>query len=359
MTAADGREGPRRNPRIAVVPERYGHVFSPCGSIRLHGFFDRMRRSGAAEVRFLFASEVEAYRPDVIVWQRVSLPDVDKVRAIADVACRLGARTIYDLDDDLLDMDQHRERDAYAKMVAAVRESVACADEVWCSTPNLARRVAREGRGRVAVLPNALDPELWRWDVPPRNVTSHAPGLRLLYMGTRTHDDDFEFLARVMDTLHAELPGSVELYLVGVRSVDGDTPPWMRVWSPPPYIGASYPAFVHWLLQQHGLDLGVAPLMGGVFNDCKSPIKVLDYAAIGLPTLASAVPAYTHSFVHGLDCFHAPNDVRAWANAITALISDPTTREHVRAHARARLGPAVYEAATRERLARVLALVAG
>ena len=200
-------------PRVAVIPERYGSVFSPCASIRLHTFFDRMRRVGDASVRFLIPSEVEAFRPDVIVWQRVSLPDVEKVRRMHSIAQRVGARTIYDLDDNLLDMDQHRERDAYIDMMAAVRESIACADEVWCSTPNLARRVAREGRGRIEVMPNALDPELWQLHRPPLNDTSHAPGLRLLYMGTRTHDDDYAFVASVMDTLHRELPGSVELWV--------------------------------------------------------------------------------------------------------------------------------------------------
>lgn len=343
--------------RIAVLPERYGNVFSPCASIRLYSYLDSLRRAGMAQIRFLLPSEVERYQPQLIVWHRVSLPEADKVRAMHDLARRIGARTLYDLDDNLLDMDEHGERDAYAGMVAAVRESIACADEVWCSTPNLARRVAREGRGRIAVMPNALDPELWQMDRPPLNTTRHEPALRLLYMGTRTHDEDYAFLARVMDVLHRELPGSVELYLVGVRTSDEVVPPWLRVWSPPAHVGASYPAFVHWLVQQQGLDLGVAPLAEGVFNDCKSPIKVLDYAAIGLPTLASAVPAYTHSLRTDVDCFHAANEVGAWVDALRALIVDHGLRERVRHNSQALVSPHVFQSGARDRFLRVQALL--
>ena len=48
-----------------------------------------------------------------------------------------------------------------------------------------------------------------------------------------------------------------------------------------------------------GYDFGLAPLVRGRFNDCKSGIKVLDYAALGLPTMASAVPAYVESIPNG------------------------------------------------------------
>ncbi|TZF91222.1 glycosyltransferase family 4 protein [Cognatilysobacter lacus] len=342
-------------PRVAVIPERYGNVFSPCASIRLHSFFDRMRRAGEANVRFLIPSEVEAWRPDVIVWQRVSLADVDKVGRMCEIAARLGARTIYDLDDNLLDMDEHRERDAYVDMVAAVRESVRCADEVWCSTPNLARRVAREGRGRITVMPNALDPELWELD-RSRASSTGSNALRLLYMGTRTHDDDYAFLSKVMDTLHRASPGAFELHLVGVRTDDSVSPPWLRVHSPPWFVGASYPAFVHWLIGQEGFDLGVAPLMSGEFNDCKSPIKVLDYAAIGLATVASAVPAYTHSLRSDVNCFHAPNQVDAWVASLAALVARPVLVEAVRRNSADLCGSAVFDAAVKARATRVCQL---
>lgn len=330
--------------RIAVVPERYGDTFSPCASIRLYPFLSRIRDEGRADVRFLLPSEVAGYHPDVILWNRVALKSVSSVAAMQATARSIGARTIYDLDDNLLELEHHAERDAYAPLVKAVRHSLHVADEVWCSTPALSGRVAREGRGCVWTMPNAIDPELWQLQREPLNRTRPDPALRLLYMGTRTHDEDFAFLDAVMTRLYARFPGSVELYLVGVRTRDETNPPWMRVWNPPPYIGASYPAFVHWLIQQAGLDMGVAPLMANAFNDCKSSIKVLDYAAIGLPTLASAVPAYLHSLEDGVNCFHVPNEVDAWTSRIEELILAPGLREQVARGARRLVDPAWFNA---------------
>ena len=242
-------------------------------------------------------------------------------------------------------------------MTAAVSASLACADEVWCSTPDLARRIATLGCRHIQVLPNALDPEMWQTDRPPLNVTRrHASPMRMLYMGTRTHDQDFAFLHSVMERLHREAPGAFELFLIGVRSRDVVMPPWLHLLSPPGHVGASYPAFVHWFVQQHGLDLGLAPLMGNPFNDCKSPIKVFDYAAIGLPALASDMPAYTHSLTSGIDCFHAVNEAQAWCTAIRELGGRPEARERVRRAARSLVDPAVFRCATADRLARLIAL---
>lgn len=342
--------------RVAVVPERYGNVISPCASIRLYSYFDLLRREGLANIRFLLPSEIERFGADVIVWHRVSLPDVEKVRWMRALSSRISARMIYDIDDNLLDMEGHDESDSYAAMGDAVRESLASADEVWCSTPNLARRVAIVGHGRVRVLPNTLDPDIWRLHKPPRNVPNDEPSLRLLYMGTRTHDHDYGFLKSVMEELHRQLPGSVELYLIGVRSTDADIPPWLRVWSTPTNAGASYPAFVHWLIDRKGFDLGVAPLIENTFNNCKSPIKVLDYAAIGIPTLASDMPAYTHSLDSGVNCFHAVNEVDAWVDKLRELILMHPQRREVYGNARRLISTNIFRGAAMERLSLLGAL---
>ena len=347
----------QKRPRIAVLPERYGSVLSPCASIRLFSYFDRLRRSGCADIRFVLPSELERFAPHMIVWHRVSLPDVAKVQWLHALAQRIHARTIYDLDDNLLDMDGHDEKESYSAMTAAVRESLACADEVWCSTPDLGRRIASLGRARIQVLPNSLDPELWGVDEPSRNQRPSGTPLRLLYMGTRTHDHDYAFLHQVMEALHLQMPGAVELTLIGVRSRDSDCPPWLQVLSAPAHVGASYPAFVHWLIQQERFDIGLAPLMANVFNNCKSPIKVLDYAAIGLPTLASDMPAYTHSLTNDVDCFHAANEVEVWQDALRTLMTEPERRQRVRRNAMMLIDPAVFHSAAEDRLARFHALL--
>ncbi len=345
-------------PRIAIIPERVGNVLSLHASIRLFSYFDLLRRTGHATVRFLLLSEIERYSPDIIVWHRGSLSDIRKVHAVLDMASRIGARTVYDLDDNLLDRQDPDAQERFGRhrtLVDAVCESVACADQVWCTTKHLQRRIAMYRHQGVEVLPDALDPDIWGLDRPAPNSLCNDPSLRLLYMATRTHDLDFGFMQSVMETLHHELPGSIELYLLGVRSIDDYCPPWLRVWEMPCNTGPSYPAFVRWLILRDGLDMGVAPLLESAFNDCKSPIKVLDYAAMGLPSLVSDVPAY-HSLRDGIECFRVPNDIRAWADKLRDLTIMQAERESVYRNARALLSHDRFTAAAMDRLALLLGL---
>lgn len=344
-------------PRIAVVAERYGDTLSPCASIRLHAPFDALRRTRLADVRFVLGAEVEATRPDVIVWHRVALRDAAAIERMVGVAHRTGARMVFDLDDHLLGMDEHSERDAYAPMVAAVRASLAVAHRVWCSTERLASLVAPAATGSLAVMPNVLDPDVWELD--QRGVVdpglADAP-LRILYMGTRTHDEDYAFLAGVMGELHAQAPGMFELHRIGVRSTDADAAPWLRIHGIAGHVGASYPAFVHWLVRQPSWDVGVAPLMDTAFNAGKSPIKVLDYAALGIASVASRVPAYSE-LVDGVECVHADNTLDAWCAALQSLAADRGALVRLRDAARLRVTRSAFEQGCMRRMDDINALL--
>ena len=332
--------------RIAVILERYGRVMSPCASIRLHPFFESFKARSHADVRYLLPSEISGFSPDLVVWHRASIPHIEDVAALRDIAARNGARLIYDIDDNLLDMQGHGEQAAYQDVTEAVRASLRVADEVWCSSPNLLQRAGLETTAELVLMPNVLDPDLWMLggEAPDRpQIASRC--LRLLYMGTRTHDADFQLVYRAVEQLDQQYPGRFHLSVIGVRSDDTVSADWLHVLTPPVGVGASYPAFVHWFRGLQGFDVGVAPLMSNRFNACKSPIKVLDYAAVGLPTLASNVAAYTHSLTNGLDCLHAENTVESWVLALTELLEAPQRLSAVAAQARRLLSPSRFAAA--------------
>lgn len=342
--------------RVAVVPERYGRVFSPCASIRLQPYFHAMALGGDIDVRYLLPAELARFAPDVVVWHRVAIADAGQREVLARLRDTRGTRLIFDLDDNLLDLEGHGERNVYEAMREAVEQAMALADEVWTSTPRLAARATLATHAVVKVLPNTLEPGLWGLDVPaptlPAGKRRRAP-LQLLYMGTRTHDADFRLLERALEELHARRPGSFQLSMVGVRAEADRSPPWLRALEVPAYVGASYPAFVAWFRGLAGFDLGVAPLLSTPFNDCKSPIKVLDYAAIGLPTLASAVPAYMDSLQGGRDCLHARNEPEAWIDSIERLVADREALAQVASAAQALVAPGHFAEGVRLREQRI------
>lgn len=340
-----------RRLRIAVLLEWYGQVMSPCASIRLHAFTQHF----PAEVRYLIPEELAHYRPHVVIWHRVAVASAQAVEELAATAAGLDARLVFDLDDNLLAMDAHSERDKYQGMIAAVAKSVDVADVVWCSTEPLQEFIAARG-ATAEWMPNALDPELWRgWPHDP-GVAPSGGRLRMLYMGTRTHDDDFMLLREALVRLHRERPGSFTLTLVGVSGQPLPEYDWLASLAPPAHVGASYPAFVRWFVGQRGrFDLGLAPLADTVFNRSKSSIKVLDYAGLGLPTLASRVPAY--ALDEAADRLLVDNDPDAWYEAFTMALEGDLPLLEASSRARGRIGPEHFGLAVKQRWNSVQALV--
>ena len=109
-----------------------------------------------------------------------------------------------------------------------------------------------------------------------------------------------------------------------------------------------YPSFVPWLRGiAKTMDVALAPLADAPFNHAKSPLKYLDYAALGLPAVFSQVMPYMGAVRHGETGLLVPNTPEAWAQAVTSLLRDPSLRAQLAHAARAdviarhRLGPSL------------------
>jgi glycosyltransferase involved in cell wall biosynthesis len=155
-------------------------------------------------------------------------------------------------------------------------------------------------------------------------------------MGTMTHDADFAMLLPALTEIHRQFGDQIRLDLIGF--VAGlEVPSWIRRLAPTPHAGRSYAGFVHWLRSAGTWDIGLAPLADTPFNACKSAIKVLDYAALGLASLASDVAAYQGSLADDLGGILVPNTTAAWYEALSRLIRDAAWRRRLAAGGRAQL----------------------
>jgi glycosyltransferase involved in cell wall biosynthesis len=70
------------------------------------------------------------------------------------------------------------------------------------------------------------------------------------------------------------------------------------------------------------------------FNRCKSALKALDYAAMGLPILASDSAVYRGSPADGPAGWLVPDDTDAWFVALARLVRDSALRRQLAAQAR-------------------------
>ena len=328
----------RRTGRISVlaVPERFedGNI-TPCGYIRLMLPLDHLATGGGFDITVADAQSALRYRADIVATQRYAVPDTVAADALAAHARKTGARLIYDLDDDLLNIPRaHPDAAVLRPKAATVRRMLRLADRVVVSTPALAESLAAR-RSDCVVVANGLDERLWGDFPPAPRHGPHRSPVRILCMGTATHNADFAMIEPALTRLHTAFGGRIAVDMIGFSSAN-KLPYWVNRLGMPPHASKSYPGFVNWMKAQPPWDIGLAPLVAGAFNRCKSPIKTLDYAALGLAILASDVPVYRGSVADGPGGFLVPNDEDAWYNALSRLVRDTDLRR--------RLGQGAWEA---------------
>lgn len=315
---------------VVVIPETFEDgSFTPCAHIRLLRPLDHPDAGHGLSVTLAEAHTVSRYRADVILTQRHAVPSIAAAETLAAHAKDVGATLIYDIDDDLLTIPpDHPEAAALAPGVAVVERMIQLAGIVRTSTEALAARVAPLAH-RVEVIGTALDERIW---LPGRQerIDLYGP-VRILCMGTATHDGDFAIVLPALVEIHREFGDQIQCDMIGFVA-RSDVPGWIRRLAPSPHAGRSYPGFVHWLKRYAGpWDIGLAPLAANPFNDCKSAVKAMDYAALGLAVLASDVTAYRGSSADGSGGWLVANTTEAWHEALSRMIRDADLRRHLAA----------------------------
>jgi hypothetical protein len=149
--------------------------------------------------------------------------------------------------------------------------------------------------------------------------------VRILYMGTATHGADLDLVLPALARLHETFGDRIAIEIVGIIG-PAALPPFIRRVEVPQRAGLSYPAFVAWLTDRQRVQpwsIGIAPLADTPFNRCKSAIKMLDYAALGLATVASDMPVYRGTaFAGSLAAAGAEAGAEAGAQAGGYLAAD-------------------------------------
>jgi len=82
-------------------------------------------------------------------------------------------------------------------------------------------------------------------------------------------------------------------------------------------------------------DIGLAPLGDIPFNRSKSHLKALEYAALGIPVIATDMEPYRDFVLDGVTGYLVSTP-QEWDKRLTELINDEAAREEMGAAARAR-----------------------
>ena len=229
---------------------------------------------------------------------------------------------VYECDDDLLTVDpsglphlcDERVRDS-------IRYLLRASEMVTVSTPHLAGEYARYNRN-VRVLPNMINADVL--DLPRRRRENVTVG----WAGGDSHLVDMCF---AQDPLRAVLDRhpEVDMHFTG------------RDWSPLLHrecLWTGWHGDIWDYYKAIDYDIGVAPLADIPFNYSKSHLKCLDYAARGVPVIASDLPPYREFVQDGVTGYLVRSHAE-WEKRLEELIAD--------GQARAEMGAAAKELAAR------------
>lgn len=269
---------------------------------------------------------------DVIVVQR------PMSRRLADVL-RLhqakGIRIVVDLDDDLGAVhpsnsawDAVHPKSSPESNWQVAAEVCRTADMVTVTTPELADRYG--GHGRVRVVENCI-PRGYL-DVTKERLEHVTVG----WSGwVGTHPADLQVtrgaVGRALERTGARFrnvgPGEGVADALGIPAAKFDSTEWVEIRD--------------WPDELAKLDVGIVPLEGSRFNAAKSALKGLEFAAVGVPFVASAVPAYERLARRGAGMLATKPKV--WQALVRMLINEPQARADLAARGRTAAGQLVLE----------------
>jgi glycosyltransferase involved in cell wall biosynthesis/SAM-dependent methyltransferase len=265
-----------------------------------------------------------------------------------------GIPVVFDTDDLIFEPDlvqwvdslksmSHDEAALYYEGVWRYRRTLLACDAVVTSTDYLADLARVHGK-LTFVHRNALSEALIQIAEPlyTRRQIRQPNYERLIIgyvSGTATHNKDFLEASPALAQILEHHP-QVELHILGPLLI----PPELthfgeRVRNLP---------LVYWTEVPHILntfDINLGPLeQGNPFCRCKSEVKYIEAAILGIPTVASRIDAFEFAIRDGENGLLA-GDADEWVEKLEQLLADPASRHRIGTAARsdvlARYAPAV------------------
>ncbi|WP_413992035.1 glycosyltransferase [Labrys okinawensis] len=309
----------------------------------------RLLAHAGLEARAFRPTEIEAFITALLparaaVFYRV--PATPAVLRALLYARALGIPTYYEIDDLIFDASDFPDTfesyegqitsEEYCGLQLGVplhRFAMSLCQKGIASTPSLAGALADiVATGEVVLLRNGLDQ---RSDAAiARAAVARAPQDTVtLFYGTGTKAHSLEFTRDLAPALIALLDAHdyLRLVLVGYLQLGAE---FERYRSRIVQVGFIADLDAYWALLA-ACDINLAVLSPGRMTDCKSEIKWLEAAALGVPSVVTATATYGAALSHGVDglLVETPDQ---WISMLDTLIRDGALRRSIGGAARAK-----------------------
>lgn len=267
-----------------------------------------------------------------VIFYRVT--DTELFHAYAGEARRLGLAISYDIDDPIFDESiygsnenlEHLESGEREQLLLRCRQYLAAmraCDNIIVSTPGL-KALAEAKCGKPTFLwRNAIDAETMqaaKLAEDARSKRERDAGIVVGYAsGSRAHGADFVAAEEAVAALLEKDP-DVRLVIAGMHE-----PSAKLVSFGDRVTFAPFTDYETYIATVAGFDLNLVPLVQDGFNDCKSAIRFLDAAVVGVPSIASNTGDFVNVIEHGKTGFIADGG-ESWLPLLECLAGDPALR---------------------------------
>ncbi|MBX7108832.1 MAG: glycosyltransferase family 4 protein [Chitinophagales bacterium] len=229
---------------------------------------------------------------------------------------RSGAKMIFDFDDAiwLEDTSEANQRFKWLKRPAKTAEIIAMANHVIAGNSYLAHYAEQYNR-HVTTVPTVVD--------TLRYTASDTPGkagkpVVIGWLGSSSTMKHFRLLLPVLEKLKEKYNERIIIKVVADKSSTAAAP-WivLEPWSSEREVE---------LLRS--FDIGVMPLPDDEWSKGKCGFKAIQYMAMKMPAVVSAVGVNTSIITHGRNGFIATS-AEEWGQYLSMLIEDQGTRENI------------------------------
>ena len=176
----------------------------------------------------------------------------------------------------------------------------------------LAARATAAGCRRVAVLPSAIDLQLY--SLQPRPLVPQQPAIG--WIGSPSSTQYLSTIERALGTVCDRSCASLIVVGAGPLKLAG-VPTKVRVWSESTEVE-----------RIHEFSVGIMPLKDSPSERGKCGYKLIQYMACGLPVVASPVGVNRQIVEHGVNGFLASTD-EEWTSSLSLLLSSPGLRRQM------------------------------
>ena len=315
--------------RVGVFTNDPFENLAPCPYIRLHALFSKLSESKKFTF-FMYGMDsfvmmdidniLRCKLFDVVVVQRI-LPFLDVLRKKCN---KYGIKLVYETDDDLLGVEPNSPSYEYVNRVSdSIKNFIDDSEVITVTTPTLASKF---DENKTVIISNYYVDSVF--DIKEDIKTEGK--LKLGYYGTLTHSKDLFLIKNVILKLKEKYDFDFEV-IGGFNASDNVDENWFKSVELPPD-NMDFEKFMGWLSKTIDWDIALVPLDDSPFNQCKSELKFIELAVLGLPGVYSDMCVYNNVVTDGIDGFLAGNDDE-WVEKIEMLILNNDLRKNIRNNA--------------------------